>query len=47
MIQILTELVRLTDEAAMKSQTEEDGDIFQWMKHQAETGVQSAQVISF
>ena len=42
--QVVTEKVRLTDEAALDDQTTEDGDLFQWFKHQAAQGVVSAQV---
>ena len=42
--QVVTEKVRLTDEAALDDQTPEDGDLFQWFKHQAAQGVVSAQV---
>ncbi|XP_048254437.1 protein sel-1 homolog 3-like [Haliotis rufescens] len=41
---VLTESVRLTDEMALKEQTDEDGDIFMWLKHQAQAGVASAQI---
>ncbi|XP_067676665.1 protein sel-1 homolog 3-like [Haliotis asinina] len=41
---VLTESVRLTDEAALKEQTDENGDIFMWLKHQAQAGVASAQI---
>ncbi|XP_064599462.1 protein sel-1 homolog 3-like [Liolophura sinensis] len=40
---IVTESVRLTDELQMKEQTDEEGDIFMWMKHQAKQGVLGAQ----
>ena len=44
LFQLLTELVRLTDEAQMREQTDEEGDLFMWFKHQASNGVLSAQV---
>ncbi|OWF53033.1 protein sel-1 homolog 3-like [Mizuhopecten yessoensis] len=40
---VLTESVRLTDEDQLREQTDEDGDVFQWLKHQASNGVFSAQ----
>ncbi|ESO89489.1 hypothetical protein LOTGIDRAFT_165081 [Lottia gigantea] len=40
---VLTESVRLTDEAKLQQQTDEEGDIFLWLKHQAQAGVLSAQ----
>jgi len=40
----MTESVRLTDEVQLKEQTDEEGDVFQWLKHQAGKGVLSAQV---
>ncbi|XP_060064051.1 protein sel-1 homolog 3-like [Ylistrum balloti] len=40
---VLTESVRLTDEEQLREQTDEDGDVFQWLKHQASNGVFSAQ----
>lgn len=42
--QVATEMVRLIDEVAMEQQTDENGDLFLWLKHQAQKGVQSAQV---
>ena len=36
--------MRLTDELALKEQTDEEGDLFNWIKHQAKQGVLSAQV---
>ena len=41
---VYTESVRLTDEEQMKQQIDEDGDVFHWLKHQAQKGVLSAQV---
>ena len=41
---MFTESVRLTDELALKEQTDEEGDLFNWIKHQAQQGVLSAQV---
>lgn len=41
---VFTESIRLTDEEQVKQQTDEDGDIFHWLKHQAQKGVFSAQV---
>ena len=43
--QVITESVRLTDEAQLEQQTDEKGDLFLWFKHQASQGVVSAQVI--
>jgi len=40
----VTELVRLTSEVQISSQTEETGDLFVWLKHQASQGVLNAQV---
>ncbi|WAR04420.1 SE1L3-like protein [Mya arenaria] len=40
---VFTESVRLTDERALHEQTDEDGDVFQWLSHQAKQGVLSAQ----
>ncbi|XP_069115229.1 protein sel-1 homolog 3-like [Argopecten irradians] len=40
---VLTESVRLTNEEQLREQTDEDGDVFQWLKHQASNGVLSAQ----
>lgn len=40
----LTELVRLTNEVQINAQTEETGDLFMWLKHQASQGVLNAQV---
>ena len=37
-------MVRLTNEEAIEQQTEEDGDLFMWFKHQAFQGVVNAQV---
>ena len=42
--QVLTEHVRLTDDGALREQTEENGDLFLWLRHQATQGVVSAQV---
>ena len=44
--QVFAEQIRLTDEAALEQQTDEDGDLFQWFKHQAAKGVVNAQVSS-
>ncbi|KAK3106808.1 hypothetical protein FSP39_000229 [Pinctada imbricata] len=38
-----TESVRLTDEDTLREQTDEDGDVFHWLKHQAQKGVLTAQ----
>ena len=46
-LQITTEHVRLTDERSLQKQTDEDGDLFNWMKHQAHQGVKGAQVTLF
>ena len=43
-LQVITESVKLSDEEQMKEQSDENGDVFQWMKLQAERGVFSAQV---
>ncbi|XP_052265237.1 protein sel-1 homolog 3-like isoform X2 [Dreissena polymorpha] len=40
---VLTESIRLTDELAINEQTDENGDIFHWLSHQAKQGVLSAQ----
>ncbi|XP_071174349.1 protein sel-1 homolog 3-like [Mytilus edulis] len=40
---VYTESIRLTDEDQIKQQTDEDGDIFHWLKFQAKKGVLSAQ----
>ncbi|XP_064651624.1 protein sel-1 homolog 3-like [Lineus longissimus] len=40
---VFTEEIRLTDAAALDIQTDEDGDVFQWVKHQAHQGVLTAQ----
>nr|KAG5708704.1 hypothetical protein BaRGS_034921 [Batillaria attramentaria] len=42
--EVATEMVRLIDEATMEQQTDESGDLFLWLKHQAQQGVTSAQV---
>ncbi|XP_025101243.1 protein sel-1 homolog 3-like isoform X1 [Pomacea canaliculata] len=42
--EVATEMVRLIDEVAMEQQTDENGDLFLWLKHQAQKGVQSAQL---
>lgn len=39
-----SERVRLTDDAALDQQTDEDGDLFQWFRHQASQGAVHAQV---
>ena len=44
--QVATEYVRLKDEAALRQQTDETGDLFRWLTHQAGQGVLSAQVIA-
>ncbi|CAI9722675.1 protein sel-1 homolog 3-like [Octopus vulgaris] len=41
---VLTESVRLNDDIMVKEQTDENGDIFNWLKHQAKQGVLSAQL---
>lgn len=45
LLKVFTESVRLTDEAALHEQTDEEGDIFHWLTYQAKQGVLSAQVI--
>ncbi|KAJ8316168.1 hypothetical protein KUTeg_006182 [Tegillarca granosa] len=40
---VFTESIRLTNEAQLREQTDEDGDIFHWLQHQAQKGVFSAQ----
>lgn len=40
---VLTESIRLTDDKVLKEVTDEEGDIFMWLKHQAKQGVLSAQ----
>lgn len=42
--EVATEMIRLIDETAMGQQTDESGDLFLWLKHQAQQGVTSAQV---
>lgn len=42
--QVYTEMIRLTDTHEVQAQTEETGDYFLWLKHQASQGVLSAQV---
>ena len=37
-------MVRLTNEYQMNEQTDEDGHLFLWFKHQATQGVLDAQV---
>jgi len=37
-------MIRLTDTVEIQAQTEETGDYFLWLKHQASQGVLSAQV---
>ena len=44
LLQVVTESVRLTDENHLLEQTDENGDVFLWLKHQAQQGVVSAQV---
>ena len=46
-LKVFTEHIRLTDDKAVELFTEEDGDLFQWFKHQAAQGVVSAQVHYF
>ncbi|KAL8600303.1 hypothetical protein ACOMHN_060921 [Nucella lapillus] len=41
--QVATETVRLVDEASLDRQTDESGDLFLWLQHQAQHGVASAQ----
>ncbi len=41
---LFTEHVRLTDERTLRAQTDEDGDLFNWLKHQAQKGTLSAKV---
>ncbi len=41
---LIPDIVRLTDEAQLKEQTDENGDLFHWMKNQAELGVPWATV---
>ena len=40
-------MVRLTDERQMKAQLDQEADLFEWIKLQANKGVQSAQVNVF
>ncbi|XP_061169647.1 protein sel-1 homolog 3-like [Saccostrea echinata] len=40
---VLTESIRLTDDANLREQTDEDGDVFHWWIHQAKKGVFTAQ----
>ncbi|ESN94215.1 hypothetical protein HELRODRAFT_189377 [Helobdella robusta] len=39
----ITEYVRLTDEKTVNLQTDENEDLFQWLKYQASNGIHSAQ----
>ncbi|XP_076438447.1 protein sel-1 homolog 3-like [Babylonia areolata] len=41
--QVTTETVRLMDEQTLQQQTDEGGDLFNWLSHQAQHGVASAQ----
>ncbi|XP_012944869.1 protein sel-1 homolog 3 [Aplysia californica] len=41
--EIATESIRLIDEARIDAQTSEVGDLFLWLKHQAQNGVATAQ----
>lgn len=43
--QYTTELILLTDDGALKSQMDEDDDIFQYFKFKAERGDLEAQVV--
>jgi len=43
-LQVFTEMVRLTNENAVREHTDEDGDLFLWFKHQASQGIVGAQV---
>ena len=43
-LQVFTEQIRLIDGAKVGSQTDEDGEIYRWLKYQAGLGVVSAQV---
>jgi hypothetical protein len=45
-LQVYTEWIRLTNEDAVKEQTDEDGDLFLWFKHQAFLGTVNAQVMN-
>jgi len=44
LLQVFTEMVRLTNENAVREHTQEDGDLFLWFKHQASQGIVGAQV---
>lgn len=39
---VVSEKVRLTDEAQLKLQTDDQGDLWNWITHQASHGVNSA-----
>jgi len=43
-VQVFTEMVRLTNDNALREHTDERGDLFLWLKHQASQGVVGAQV---
>ena len=43
-VQVFTEMVRLTNDNALREHTDEHGDLFLWFKHQASQGVVGAQV---
>jgi len=43
-MQVFTEMVRLTNDNALREHTDEHGDLFLWFKHQASQGVVGAQV---
>jgi len=43
-VQVFTEMVRLTNDNAVREHTDEDGDLFLWFKHQASQGIVGAQV---
>jgi len=43
-LQVYTEMIRLTNENALREHTDEHGDLFLWFKHQASQGIVGAQV---
>ena len=45
-VQVYTEMVRLTNDNALREHTDEHGDLFLWFKHQASQGVVGAQVFT-
>lgn len=46
-LQTFVELIRLNDEETLKAQTNENDDLFHWLKLQARSGVAEAEVLQF